>query len=85
MFLTGVAGAGNSTVTKITWSFCFEFCRAIGTLWNNATFLFAEYTNAAAMAVGGRTIYKAAYLLSKKHFSEEDRQMWRQSKDTHHQ
>jgi len=80
MFLTGAAGAGKSTATKIAWRFCFDFCRAVGTLWKDETFLFTAYTGAAAMAVGGLTICKAAYLLSKKHFTEEDRQMWRRVK-----
>ena len=79
MFLSGPAGAGKSTANKVAWRFCFEFCHAVGTLWNDATFLFTAYTGAAAMAVGGLTICKAAFILSKKKtFSEEDKQMWRQ-------
>ena len=79
MFLSGPAGAGKSTATKAAWQFCFEFCHAVGTLWSDASFLFTAYTGAAAMAVGGLTICKAAFILSKKkNLSEEDKQLWRQ-------
>ena len=81
MFLSGPAGAGKSTATKVAWQFCFEFCYAVGTAWNDATFLFTAYTGAAAMGVGGLTICKAAFTMSKKKaFSEEDRRMWCQVK-----
>ena len=79
MFLSGPAGAGKSTATKVAYRFCFEFCHAVGALWTDATFLFTAYTGAAAMAVGGLTICKAAFILSKKTtLSEDDKRMWSQ-------
>ena len=53
MFLTGPAGAGKSEAVKLARRFCFEFCLAIGTLWNDKRFFFTAYTGSAAMLVGG--------------------------------
>ena len=76
MFLTGPAGAGKSTAVKVARRFCFEFCHTVGTLWSDRTFLFSAYTGSAAMAVGGVTICKAAYLMKKGALSEEDKREW---------
>ena len=38
MFLTGPAGSGKSEVLKISRRFLFEFCFALGMLWNDWTF-----------------------------------------------
>ena len=78
MFLTGPAGAGKSAASKVAWRFCFEFCYTVGELWSDSTFLFTAYTGCAAMAVGGFTICKAAFLLSKKSLSEQDKRMWQE-------
>ena len=40
MFLTGPTGAGKTTAVKLAQRFCFEFCNAVGILWNDTTFLF---------------------------------------------
>ena len=76
MFLTGPAGAGKSTAVKVAQRFCFEFCRSIGNLWSNSTFLFTAYTGSAASLFGGVTIVKHAYIAKKGPLSETDRAAW---------
>ena len=60
MFLTGPAGAGKSTAVKVAQRFCFEFCRAVGNLWSDSSFLFTTYTGSTASLFGGGTIVKHA-------------------------
>ena len=72
MFLTGPAGAGKTTAVKLAQRFCFEFCNAVGILWNDTTFLFTAYTGSAASFFGGVTICKAAFLLKKKAALNQD-------------
>ena len=76
MFLTGPAGAGKSEAVKLARRFCFEFCLAIGTLWNDKAFFFTAYTGSAAMLIGGVTICKAAYIFKKKPLTDEDIRAW---------
>ena len=72
LFLTGPAGAGKTTAVKLAQRFCFEFCNAVGILWNDKTFLFTAYTGSAASFFGGVTICKAAFLLKKKPALNQD-------------
>jgi hypothetical protein len=65
MFLTGPAGAGKTTAVKLAEKFCFEFCKSVGNIWKERTFLFTAYTGSAASAFGGLTIVKAAYISKK--------------------
>ena len=76
MFLTGPAGAGKSTAVTIAQRFCFEFCRAIGNLWSDSTFLFTAYTGSAASLFGGRTICKASFIQKVRALSEDDKREW---------
>jgi len=76
MFLTGPAGAGKSTAVKVAQRFCFEFCRSVGNLWSDSTFLFTAYTGSAASLFGGVTIVKHAYIAKKGPLSEADRAAW---------
>jgi hypothetical protein len=62
MFLTGLAGSGKSTAMQVAQQFCYDFCLAVGVMWSDRTFLFTEYTGAAASLFGGVTISKAAFL-----------------------
>lgn len=77
MFLTGPAGAGKSTAIKVAQRFCFEFCRAVGNLWSDSTFLFTAYTGVAAALFGGVTIVKHAYLMKGGDLSEDDIKEWK--------
>jgi ATP-dependent DNA helicase PIF1 len=78
MFLTGPAGAGKNTATKVARRFCFEFSLAVGALWSDRTFLFTVYTGSAAMLVGGLTICKAGFLMKKGALTEEDKREWQE-------
>ena len=77
MFLTGPAGAGKSTALTVAQRFCFEFCRAIGILWGDSTFLFTAYTGSAASLFGGVTICKAAFIKKPGSLSEDDKREWK--------
>ena len=66
MFLTGPAGAGKSTAVKVAQRFCFEFCRTVGTMWNDKEFYFTACSGSAAAIFGGTTIHSAAYLNARK-------------------
>jgi hypothetical protein len=52
MFLTGPAGSGKSTAMKVAQHFCYEFCRAVGIMWSDKTFIFTAYTGSAASLFG---------------------------------
>jgi hypothetical protein len=69
MFLTGLAGSGNSTAMQVAQQFCYDFCLAVGVMWSDQTFLFTTYTGAAASLFGGATISKAAFLNQQKALS----------------
>jgi hypothetical protein len=47
---------------RVAKQFCYDFCVAVGVMWNDTTFLFTAYTGSAASLIGGVTISKAAYL-----------------------
>ena len=57
MFLTGPAGAGKSTAVKVAQRFCFEFCRTVGTMWNDKEFYFTACSGSDAAIFGGTTIH----------------------------
>ena len=76
MFLTGPAGAGESTAVKVAQRFCFEFCRAVGILWSDSTFLFTAYTGSAASLFGGVTIVKHAYIRKGGPLSGKNTSVW---------
>jgi len=75
MLLTGPGGIVMITAAKVACRFYFELCHDVGTLWNNATFLFTAYTGPlqSAMAANGLTIYKAAYIFLRKVLTKEDK------------
>jgi len=77
MFLTGPAGAGKSTAMKVARRFCFEFCFSLGVIWSEWTIFFTAYTGSAAMAIGGYTICKSAFIFTKRALTEEDMRLWR--------
>jgi len=66
MFLTGPAGAGKSTAVQVAQKFCFDFCRTVGTMWNDKEFYFTACSGSAAAIFGGTTIHSAAYLNARK-------------------
>ncbi len=76
MFLTGPAGSGKSTAMKIAQQYCYEFCKAVGIMWSDKTFIFTAYTGSAASLFGGVTISKAAFLNQRKQLSVDDRNEW---------
>ena len=76
MFVTGLAGSGNSTGINVAQRFCFEFCRAASIMWEDNTFLFTAYTGSAAAAFGGLTTCTATYLLKPK-ITDEHRDKFR--------
>jgi hypothetical protein len=47
---------------KVAQQFCYEFCIAMGIMWNDNTFVFTAYTGLAASLFGGVTISKAVFL-----------------------
>ena len=77
MFLTGKAGAGKTTASKLAQQFCFEFCQAIGVMWDDRSFLFTAWTGSAASAFGGVTIAGAAYLNNSNPLTEEHIDYWK--------
>ena len=48
LFLSGPAGAGESTAVKVAQRFFFEVSREVGVLWTDSTFQFTAYTGSAA-------------------------------------
>ncbi len=76
MFLTGPAGAGKTTAVKTAERFCFEFCKAVGVVWQDNRFLFTAYTGSAASTFGGMTICKTAYLNKRKALDDLDVMAW---------
>jgi hypothetical protein len=76
MFLTGPAGSGKSTAVKVAQQFCYDFCLAVGVMWNDQTFLFTAYTGAAASLIHGVTISKVTFLNQQKAFSLNDKKEW---------
>ena len=62
MFVTGPAGAGKSTAITVAQKYCFEFCKAIGFMWRDNTFLFTATTGVAASIFGGQTIHSVAHM-----------------------
>ena len=77
MFLTGPAGAGKSSAVKVAQRSCFEFCRTVGNVWSDSSFLFTAYTGSVASLFGGVTIVKHAYLRQKAALFEADRRVWK--------
>ena len=77
MFISGPAGAGKSTSITVAQRFCFEFCRALGMVWCDETFLFTAMTGVAAAIFGGTTIHSVGHLNSKKkNISEDQINFW---------
>ena len=66
MLLTGPAGSEKSEVLKVARKFLFEFCFALGVLWNDWTIFMTACTGTAAMAMGGHTIAKSACVMKNK-------------------
>jgi hypothetical protein len=80
MFLTGPAGSGKSTAIMVAQIFCYDFCLAVGVMWNERTFLFTAYTGAAASLFGGITISSAAFLNQQKALSLNKKNEWQDVK-----
>jgi hypothetical protein len=59
MFLTGPAGAGNTTSIKLAQTFCEKFSLACSIPFDQYSFYFTAYTGAAASEYGGITTLSA--------------------------
>lgn len=76
MYITGPAGAGKSTLVKIAQEFCFQFCRAVKSNWDNKTFLFTALRCAASLF--GRITTHSAVFINKKseNITDADMSQW---------
>jgi hypothetical protein len=61
---------------KVAQQFCYEFCRPVGIMWSDKTFIFTEYTGMAASLFGGVTISKVAFFNQQKQLSVDNRNEW---------
>ena len=77
MFLSGPAGAGKTTAVQVAEKFCYRFCRAVGSLWHDTTFLFTAYTGSAASYSGGVTICKIGCINKSGDLTLEEKLQWK--------
>ncbi len=77
MFLSGPAGAGKTTAIKVAEKFCYRFCKAVGSLWHDTTFLFTAYTGSAASYSGGVTICKIGCICKSGALTLEEKLQWK--------
>lgn len=80
MFLSGPAGAGKTKAVKTAEKFCYHFCKAVGSLWHDTTFLFTAYTGSAASDSDGVTICKIGYINKGGDLTLEDKLKWKHVK-----
>ncbi len=77
MFLSGPAGAGKTTAIQVAEKFCYRFCKAVGSLWHDSTFLFTAYTGSAASYSGGITICKIGCICKSGDLTLEEKLRWK--------
>jgi hypothetical protein len=80
MFLSGPAGAGKTTAVLVAEKFCYSFCKAVGSLWHDNTFLFTAYTGSAASYSGGITICKVGCINKSGDLTLEEKLQWKHVK-----
>ena len=80
MFLSGPAGAGKTTAVLVAEKFCYRFCKAVGSLWHDNTFLFTAYTGSAASYSGGVTICKVGCINKSGDLTPEEKLQWKHVK-----